>query len=650
MRQIVKEILMIRTQPIILLGLALLLSCQKEYLDLNLKPKVSLTVPLLNQDVHLNNFGMDTIAYATNIAISLPLGPIDGIRIPISALNRSLPSTFQFNSNIINTVWGSLYDNSELSLDTLISLIENPSLASTFNQAILTGSTPPILSQDFLRPKEFTIGQTGGYTSTLPLAIDLTLENLQKVNFEFQYQAVTNTDTVISSQIYIPAGTTQTSTILLPSSGNLPIEISIINLTISPLGPLSSSKSLYKISVNFHNEFTQYDSKLDTAVWQNSILKFPYLDNFSLIAPRTEINLENSTNFFFNTSSNLGTLMRRQILNSGQKLVDMPVFTGQTNQYSLGGQTIFGHRDTFEFQSIYYSLNSSIPNSISTRFISTTDVHAFTNPIYSKLSFNSSLPLYSSQKITSSLSLPFIDSAEFFDAIINVEIEGDEPYDLEFQLNGVNYPHGSFLTDSIQKTLLYQNSESYDAIFTYDSSNSHLNSLTIVPVDSILLGSKLKILGSTKTYTISEASELLLQPELIIPMHGRFRKIIYSDTINLNLDTTILNFALRDTLRIDFASSNPATLMMNMRILLIDSNNNIIEDQSAALINPSPYSASLINGLNYATTKSSYFILKEKIKKSKQLVYILTIGGDSDNRIRLPASGVIRLEASLVVQ
>jgi hypothetical protein len=631
--------------------MAMLLSCQKEYINLGAKPKVSLTVPLLNQDVHLSNFGMDTIAYGTNLAFSLPLGSGNGTRIPLGVLNRSLTSTFQSSSNVINTVWGSLNQERELSLDTLISLIQNPSLAATFNQAILSGLTPPIISQALLRPKELTIGESGGgYSSPLPLELTVTLENFQNANIQLRFQAVTTTDSVVSSQINIPAGATQSTTIQLPSGGDLPILISIINITISPLGTLYSSNALYKMSIDINQDFTQFDSKMDSAVWLNSYINFPYLDSLSFIAPRFEIHLNNSSNFFFNTSTNLGTSMRRRISNLGQTFVDMPVAQGQTNQYSVGGSTLFGNRDTFEFQSVYYSLNSSIPNLISSRFISTTDVHAFNNPIYSKLSLNSNIPLFLRQQISSSLSLPYIDSAEFYDAIINVRIEGDEPYELEFQLNGINYPHGNFLTDSIQKTLVYQNLESHKEFFTFDSSNSHLNSLTILPFDSIVIAPKLKILGSSKTYTITEESQLLLYPELIVPMQGTFRRIVYSDTIILDLDTTILNFALRDTLRINFASSNPATLGFSMKIQLIDSLSNVIEDQSDVLIDPSPYSETLINGLNYVTTNSSYFILKEKIKRSKQLVYILTIGGDSDNRIRLPASGVIRLEANLVIQ
>ena len=78
-------------------------------------------------------------------------------------------------------------------------------------------------------------------------------------------------------------------------------------------------------------------------------------------------------------------------------------------------------------------------------------------------------------------------------------------------------------------------------------------------------------------------------------------------------------------------------------------NINSIDDQSLILIEPSPFSANLTNGLTFVESKSSFFIRKAVIKKAKQLVYILEIGGDSDDKIRLPASGAIRLEANLVL-
>jgi hypothetical protein len=86
-----------------------------------------------------------------------------------------------------------------------------------------------------------------------------------------------------------------------------------------------------------------------------------------------------------------------------------------------------------------------------------------------------------------------------------------------------------------------------------------------------------------------------------------------------------------------------------LRVQLLDSTGFIIDDQSLVVIEPSPYTASLANGLTYAESKSSFNIRKANIKKARQLVYILEIGGDDDNRIRLPASGAIRLEANLVI-
>lgn len=636
----------------ILLSSFLFNSCQKDYVDVGLdfRPEVRLTVPLLNQDLSLSDFGLDTIAYQTIQAISIPLSTSSGIKVPFNVFNRSMPNRFQVSANAIGEVWGAVNKDHLVSVDTMANAIQNSSLSLAFTQAIAAGSTPPTISQTVFKPKQIKLGQTGqSYASNTPLDAHLSLENFQNATLECRFQIVTPTDSLVSTVFTLPAGSTQNTVLQLPAMGDFPIELTLRSFSYTPLGPLDASTPLFKLGIDLHQEFTEFDATLDSAVWDHSTVELYYLDSLSIMAPRSEIQLKPNTSFFFNLSSNLGTPLRRTIRNNGQLLADLAAIPGQSSQYSVGGKTIFGNRDTFEFQSTYYSLNSSIPTSIATRQITTTDVHAFAKPTYSRVDLNFNLPLTARQSTASSLSVPFIDTAEFFDPILSVGIESDSPYEIEFQLAGENYPNGTFQTDSLSKTLVLNSNGSYQEIFTFDSSNSQLSSLSAIPMDSLALVPKIKLVSNGDQYAISDNSHITLRPEVILPIQGKLSGFVFADTIRLNLDTTVIHYALTDTIRLDFASRNPATLGIRLRIQLLDSTNSVIDDQALILIEPSPYSANLSNGLTYVESTSSFFIRKAAIKKAKGLVYILEIGGDPDDRIRLPASGDIRLEANLVL-
>ena len=636
----------------ILLSSFLFNSCQKDYVDVGVdfRPNVKLTVPLLNQDLNLSDFGLDTIAYETIQAISIPLSASSGIKVPFNVFNRSMPNAFQVSSNALIEVWGEVNRVHLVSVDSMVSSIQNSSLSQAFNQAIAAASTPPSISQTVFKPEQIKLGQIGqSYASNTPLNAHLSLENLQNATLECRFQVVTPTDSVVSSIVTLPAGSAQSTVLQLPASGDFPIKVSLRSFNYTPLGPLDPSTPLFELGLNIHQGFTEFDATLDSAVWTNSTVQLFYLDSLSVIAPRSEIQLKPNTSFFFNLSSNLGTPLRRTIRNNGQVLADLSAIPGQSSQYSVGGKTIFGNRDTFEFQSTYYSLNSSIPTSIATRQITTTDVHAFAKPTYSRVDLNFNLPLTARQSTSSSLSVPFIDTAEFFDPILSVDIESDSPYEVEFQINGENYPNGTFQTDSLSKTLVLNSNGAYHEFFTFDSSNSQLSSLSAIPMDSLALVPKIKLVSNGDQYTVSDNSHITLRPELLLPIQGKLSGFVFADTIGLNLDTTLIHYALTDTIRLDFASRNPATLGIRLRIQLLDATNTVIDDQALPLIEPSPYSANLSNGLSYVESKSSFYIRKAAIKKAKGLVYILEIGGDSDNRIRLPAFGEIRLEANLVL-
>ena len=635
-----------------LLSTFLFNSCQKDYVDIGIdfRPDVHLTIPLLNEDIDLSDFGLDTIAYESIQAIAVPLSTGSGIKVPMDLFNRAMPNRFQVSSKVIDEVWGSVQKVHRVEVDTLVSAIQNSSLALAFSQAISAGITPPSISQGIFKPKQISIGQASdAYESTIPLDANITLVNFQNASLQCRFQIVTSSDSVMSQVITVPAGGSQNTSIQLSAMGNLPIDLSLTSFDYTPLGPLDPATPLFDLQLGLQQEFTKFDAELDSAVWDKSLMQLYYLDSLSLIAPRSEIKLNPNTNFLFNFSSNIGKPMRRAILNNGQILADLAAMPGQSSQYAVGNKTLFGHRDTFEFESIYYSLNSSIPTSLGTRQVTTTDVHAFGKPAYSRVNLNFNLPLTARQSIASGLSVPFIDTAEFYDPILSVMLESDSDYEVEFQLSGENFPHGTFQTDSLLKKLSLNSNGLYHGFFTFDSSNSHLSAMSAIPMDSLALAPKIKLVSNGDLYAITENSHITLSPELILPIQGKLSGFIFSDTLNLNLDTTIVHYALTDTIRLDFASSNPATLGIRLRVQLLDSTGFIIDDQSLVVIEPSPYTASLANGLTYAESKSSFNIRKANIKKARQLVYILEIGGDDDNRIRLPASGAIRLEANLVI-
>lgn len=617
---------------------------------LDFRPDFSLTIPLINKNIDLSDFGLDTVAYETVHAIKIPLNANMGIQIPLNILNRPMPNKVLINSNIINSAMGTLTREKIITVDTMVTAIQNSSLAAAFNQAIIAGNTPPIISQAIFQAKGITIGQLGGsYSSTLPLEFTLTIENFQNANINCRFQVANSTESELSQIISIAPGATHSTTVQLSQVGDFPIDITVIDLSYMPLGALSASSPLFKTKVSLRQDFIQFDSQLDTAIWENSNLQFLYLDSLSSLAPRSEINFRPNTNFFFNFSSNMGIPMRRKIINNGNLLVDIPTFAGQTSQYSVGGQSVFGNRDTFNFQSVYYSNNSAIPNSTTTRQITTTDVHAFANPIFSRIELKNNLPLTTKSSSSSNLTVPFIDTAEFYNPILSVGIESDVPLEIEFQLSGENFPNGLFQTDSVQKALKLQTINSYREIFTFDSSNSHLNSLSSLPMDSVLFVPKIELVSNGNLFSISETSNLRLSPELILPLQGKLRGVIFYDTLVLELDTTLIHYSLQDTIRLDFGTSNPATLGVTLRIQLYDSLNNLVNNQSSLLIKPSPYETSILNGLAYVESKSSFYIQKTEIKQAKKLVYSLEIGGDADGMIRLPAAGIIRLEASLVL-
>lgn len=634
----------------IILGMSSISSCQKDYVDIGLdfRPDLSLTIPLLNEDVKLDQFGLDTIAYDAIQAISIPLYPPNGINIPLNIFNRLIPNSVHFTTKSLNNVVGSIEKKNVVFTDSLLTNIQNASLALAFNLAVAAGSTPPAISQDFYKVGQISIGNVGdSYASNIPLSVEINLTNFQNATLECRIKLRSISDSTLTSLMTIPPGGSQTIIASLPKDGQLPIDLSLVSFVYTPSGNLTALSPLFDVNFKVRQEFSQFDALLDTIIWNSSSVSMIYLDSLSLFAPRSQLQLKANTNFLFNMTSNLGNTIRRKIANDGNTLADIIAIPGVSTQYPVGNKTIFGDRDTFEFQSVYYSLNSAIPSALNSRFINTTDVHTF-SPKSSSVEFGFNLPIKARGISLSSLAIPFLDSAEFFDPIVSVNVESDSPYGLGFQFEGENFPRGPFGSDSLMSQLA-PSGGSFKTVFTFDSSNSQLSTLVSIPLDSLVLKPKVKLIKNGIIHSVSDSSSLKLRPELILPIQGRIRGFTFTDTINLEIDTTLIHYALVDTLLLDFATSNPATLRLRLRIQLLDSNGATLNDQSIFLAEPAPYDIPLSNGLTYSIARSKFYILKAHLKKSKKLVYIIEVGGDDDGRIRLPQQGSIRLEANLVL-
>ena len=635
-----------------LVGIFILNSCQKDYVDVgfDFRPDVSLTFPLLNQDIDLANFGLDTSAYQSIKAITIPLGQPNGVELPFNTFNRSMSNRVNVTSKALSNAIGVKRMSSIFTSDSLADQIQNSSLKAAFLQAISNGSTPPSIIQPVLKPNQITLGSASGlYTSSDSLTILARIENYQNVNLTASLKLKSNLDSTISATFSLPPGGNISVPMKLGASGSLPVSCSLTNFQFTPLGPLDANVPMLSLEIELSQSFTRIDADLDTVVWTMDPIQMLYLDSLSIVAPRSEIEFKPNTSFFFNHSSNLGVPLRRRLENNGQIIVDIPVTSGQTTQYPMGSKSIHGGGDTFIFQSTYYSLGCQIPANLNTRQITTTDVHAFSQPSKSVVKLQANLPLNSTMNLNTPISLPYIDSAAFFDPILSVDISSDNPLEVELLFQGNNFPSGGFSTDSLIHKLQINSSSQYSEIYIFDSSNSSLNNLVVLPIDSLTFSPRVKLMNNNDSYSISQNSFLRLSPKLTIPIQGTFGGFVFSDTVSLNLDSTLLQYSLADTIIMEFASSNPATLGIQLHLFLLDAFNQALNHQTIVILDPSPYGTNLSNGLTYVDKKSQFYIDKSSLQKSKSLAYLLEITGDSNGNLRIPSEGFIRLEANIVI-
>ena len=634
------------------LGIFILNSCQKDYVDVGLdfRPDLSITIPLLNQDIKLSEFGLDTIAYETITAITIPLGEANGILIPFNRFNRSMTDRFQVSAKAINTVYGSMREKSVFGSDSLLAYIQNTSLAAAYNQSFSIGTTPPALFQGVLKRNQILLGHTiGTFSSVDSLSLRATIENIQNANLNTRVKFVFGADSVTSAVIAIQAEGSSSVEIRIPANGDLPIKASLIDFQYIPLGPLDVNTPLLSFDLMMGQKFLQFDAMLDTVIWTADTIDMFYLDSLSLIAPRSSIEFKPNTNFFFNYSTNIGVPLKRKLTNAGVVIADIATTPGQTTQYPVGNKVIYGVRDTFSFESVYYSTNSSIPANLNTRQITTTDVQAFTQPKRSTIELNANIPFTLNQTLNTPLSIPFIDSASFFDPILSVDVSSDSPYEIELSFAGLNFPSGLFTTDSLRNKLSSNTLSDFSSLFYFDSSNSALSNLTVIPMDSLRFSPKIKLIKNNDSHEIKESSFIKLKPHLTIPINGIFGGFVFSDTLQLGLDTTILHYGIADTIVLEFASRNPATLGINLHVYFLDTSGQSIDHQSITIIDPAPFNTNLNNGLVYVEKKSNFLVQKNILKKTERLAYLLEITGDINGNVRIPAEGLLRLEANIVI-
>ena len=640
---------------LIILSVAVLnSSCKKDFIDLGFgtPPTVRITVPLINHVVDFSRFNVDTTAFGNIRAISIPLISTPALSIPINdRLNRNLQISVQTTSDTLSVARGKISKRHITTVDTLIANIQNSTLSTLFSQAIISGLIPPSISQSTFKNYLISIGNNGdSFKSTNSLNTRIEFTNYQNAIIACVFKVKTANDSSFSPLTIIPQGGSHSLTLSLGQEDQLPLTLSLTSFSYTPIGTINSNSPLFDVKILLDEEFTRFESLLDTVFWTKNVTDFDYSDSLSHLSARTEIKFNNNTNFLFSTNSNLPKPLRRTIRNNSNLLADITAPIGQTSQFSVANKTIFGSNDTFSYESSYYSLNTNIPWSLNSYFIEDTDVHSFPKPKSSKiiLKNNVNLKVPEFTLTNFNIPIPFIDSALFFDPILNINVSSDLPLELQLSLNGTNFPHGKFYTDTNFQKLAIFNNAYFRHSFSFDSSNSFLSPLCTTPTDSINLNNSITLIGNGNNYIIKDASNIELTSNLLLPLNGKFNGFTFKDSVNVNFDSTLIYNALTDTLRFDFASINNSTMGVTLRIQLKDSSGIILDDQSVKMFEPISYDLNRSGSPTISNNYSSFSLLKDKILNSKYLVYTIEVVGDAETRFFIP-TGDIHLEASLVI-
>jgi hypothetical protein len=627
-------------------------SCKKDFIDLGFgtPPTVRITVPLINHVVDFSRFNVDTTAYGNIRAISIPMISTPAISIPINdLLNRNLQTSVQTTSEALSVARGKISKRHITTVDTLIANIQNSTLSTLFSQAIIAGTIPPSISQSTFKNYLISIGNNGdSYKSTNSLNTRIEFTNYQNAIISCVFKIKTANDSSFSPLTIIPQGGIHSLTLSLGKEDQLPLTLSLTSFSFTPIGTINSNSPLFDLKILMDEEFIRFESQLDTVFWTKNLTDFDYSDSLSHLSARSEIKLNTNTNFLFSTNSNLPTPLRRTIRNNAYLLVDIPAPSGQTSQYSVANKTIFGSNDTFSYESSFYSLNTNIPWSLNSYFISTTDVHSFPKPKSSKIILKNNVNIKVPEFTLSNFNIPFIDSALFFDPILDINVSSDLPLELQLSLNGTNFPHGAFYTDTIFQKLAVFNNTYFRHSFSFDSSNSFLSTLCKIPADSINLNNSITLIGNGNNYIVKDDSNIELTSNLLLPLNGQFNGFTFKDSVNVNFDSTLIHYALSDTLRFDFASINNSTMGATLRIQLKNSSGTILDDQSVKMFEPVSYDMNTSSNPTTNNNYSSFSLLKDKILNSKYLIYTIEVNGDDENRFFIP-TGDIHLEASLVI-
>lgn len=652
MKQLYTRSSTLKITLIILSTAGLNFACKKDFIDLGFgtTPTVRITVPLINHVVDFSRFNVDTSAYGNIRAISIPIISTPALTIPINnLLNRNLQNNVQTSIKVLSAARGKVSKRHTTTVDTLLANIQNSTLSTLFSQAVIAGTIPPNISQSKFKNYLISIGSSGDlFQSTNPLNARIELTNYQNAIIECVFKVKTANDSSFSPLTIIPQGGSHSLTLSLGTEDQLPLTLSLASFSYTPLGIINPNSTLFDVKILMDEDFIQFESLLDTVFWTNNLTNFDYSDSLSHLSARSEINFNNNTNFLFSTNSNLPVPLRRIIRNNTFILADLPAPSGQTSQYSLANKTIFGANDTFAYESTYYTLNSNIPGPLSSYFISTTDVHSFPIPKSSKVILKNNINLKVPKFKLSNITIPFIDSALFFDPLLDISVSSNLPLELQLSLNGTNYPHGPFYTDSISQKLSIYNNAYFQHTFTFDSSNSVLRPLCTIPTDSISIYNSITLIGNGNIYIVKENSNIELMSNILLPLNGRFNGLKHKDSVNVNFDSTLIYNALSDTLRIDFASINNSTMGVSLRLQLKNIDGVVLDDQSVKIFEPVSYDMNTSSNPTTNNNYSSFSLLKNKILNSKYLVYTIEVNGDDENRFFIP-KGDIYLEAVLVI-
>ena len=648
MEQVYIRIKRILPRAALLLGF-LSLGCQKDWGSISdFQPNLSVTFPLLNQNLPISSFGADTVAYGAVSAISLDLGP-GAISVPLDRLNRAMGNRPGIYSGVLTNANGIINRTENLSVNSLLSNIQNQTLAVAFQQAIAQNSTPPPIVQNILKPNQITIGSIGGVgNASNALDVSVVVKNFQSAELSFKVRLRTPTDSMYSAQYNLNSGQVQNLTLTLSPAFSLPIVLELVDFTYTPLSTLNTNLDLLSIHYTIDEDFTSFSGMLDTVVWKSIELPMAYLDTLSLVAPRSEITFKSNTNFFYTLATNLTAPIFRRTLNEGNLLFEGAVNSGTTNQFPMGNKIVYGVQDTFRFENIFYSINESIPSNLTTKHLSLTEIHTFPKPIMSKVELKENIFSSWNQTMSSSFDLPFVDSARIFYPILQTDVSGDNAYDVSLRFFGTTFPTGPFQTDTIRQKLIAV-SGNFHQSFVFDSTNSQLSNLITIPADSLQLGFEFGLNKSISTLTVDSQSKLKLNSKLIIPIDGKISALSFSDTVDVNIDSTLVSLTLADTILIRFGSSNPATLSMGLTLTMLDENWDTIRIIDLPLITASPYVTNISNGVIYVDVMNDIPVVKEEIVQMKQLLYHIHIGGDDQGMIRIPSDADIRVESSIVI-